>query len=107
MRQKTKEARDFISYMTDKDREIIGFLLYHNQKTFQADSDGGYAASLIARGIIRVACKPGQVFDPSWMPFEIPDYAWTVLEQNRSSFPYKPPSNGETEKHPWAIHWKV
>ncbi len=106
-RQKAKEVRDFVPYMTDKDREIIGYLLYHNQKTFQADSDGGYAAPLISRGIISVMCRPGQVFDPSWMPFEIPDYAWSVLEKNRSSFPYKPPSKGETEKHPWAIHWMV
>ena len=106
-RQKIKEVSDFIPYMTDTDRKIIGYLLYHNQKTFQADSDGGYAAPLISKGIIRVACKQGQVFDPSWVPFEIPDYAWSVLEQNKSSFPYGPPPKGETEKHPWAIHWMV
>ena len=106
-RKKTKEVSNFIPYMTDKDREIIGYLLYHNQKTFQADSDGGYAAPLISKGIIRVACKQGQVFDPSGTPFEIPDYAWSVLERNKSSFPYKPPIKDETEKHPWAIHWMV
>jgi len=106
-RKKAKQVNDFISYMTDKDREILGYLLYHNQKTFQADSDGGYAAALISKGIIRVACKQGQIIDHSWVPFEIPDYAWAVLEKNKSLFPYKPPAKGETEVHPWAIPWMV
>jgi len=106
-RKKAKEVNDFIPYMTDKDREIIGYLLYHNQKTFQGDSDGGYAAPLITKGIIRVACKQGQVIDPSWTPFEIPDYAWNVLENSKELFPYKPPSKGKTEVHPWAISWQV
>lgn len=106
-RQKAKQVRDFIPFMTNKDREIIGYLLYHNQKTFQAESDGGYAAPLISKGIIRVACKPGQIFDHSWTPFEVPDYAWSELEKNKSSFPYTPPQKGEIEKHPWAIHWMV
>ncbi len=106
-RKKIKDVSNFIPYMTEQDRAIIGYLLYHNQKTFQAGSDGGYAAPLISKGIIMVACKQGQVFDPSWTPFEIPDYAWSVLERNKSSFPYKPPKKGETEKHPWAIPWMV
>jgi len=106
-RKKAKEVNDFIPYRTDKDREIIGYLLYHNQKAFQGDSDGGYAAPLIAKGIIRVACKQGQVFHPSWTPFEMPDFAWSVLEKYKSSFPYKPPPKGEVEKHPWAISWMV
>ncbi len=106
-RNKAKEVSNFIPYMTDDDRKIIGYLLYHKQKTFQADSDGGYAAPLISKGFINVACKQGQVYDPSRTPFEIPDYIWQVLEQNKSSFPYKPPKKGETEKHPWAIPWMV
>lgn len=107
MRKKTKEAEAFIPYMTDRDRNIIGYLLYHNQKTFQAGSDGGYAAPLIAKGIIRVACNQGQIIGHSWVPFEIPDFAWDVLVKNKASFPYKPPPKGETEVHPWAIHWMV
>ncbi len=106
-RNKVKEVSSFMPYMTDDDRKIIGYLLYHKQKTFQADSDGGYAAPLISKGVISIACKQGQVYDPSRTPFEIPDYIWQVLEQNKSSFPYKPPKKGETEKHPWAIPWMV
>lgn len=105
-RRKIQQVIEYIPNMTDRDREIIGYLLYHKQKMFQAGNDGGYAAPLISKGIIRVACKKGQVYDPSWTPFEIPDYAWSVLEKNKEHFPYKPPK-GKAEKHPWAIPWMV
>lgn len=59
-RREAKAVREFIPYMTDKDREIIGYLLYHNQKMFQADQDGGYAAPLISKGIIRPSGRAGQ-----------------------------------------------
>ena len=39
--------------MTKEDKEIIGYLLHHNQKMFQAGVTGGYAAPLISKGIIR------------------------------------------------------
>ena len=104
-RQKIKEVREFIPYMTDTDRKIIGYLLYHNQKMFQADRDGGYAAPLISKGIIKVSLRHGQIYDALHVPFEIPDYAWSVLEKNNRLFPYNPPSRGEVETHPWAIHW--
>ena len=104
-RQKVKELRGFIPYMTEKDREIIGYLLYHNQKVFQANQDGGYAAPLISKGVIKICLMHGQVFDVSHVPFEIPDYAWSVLEENKELFPYNPPPKGKFEKHPWAIPW--
>ena len=50
LNQKCAEA--FIPYMTKKDKEIIGYLLHHNQKMFQAGLTGGYAAPLISKGII-------------------------------------------------------
>ena len=106
-RQKIKEVRDFISYMTDKDRDIIGYLLYHNQKMFQADQAGGYAASLISKGVIKVSVRRGQVIDVSRVPFEVPDYVWSVLEENKKLFPYNPPLRGKDEKYPWVIPWQV
>lgn len=106
-RHEERAAREFIQYMTDKDREIIGYLLYHNHKMFQAYQDGGYAAPLISKGIIQRSSVHGQPVDPNWMPFEVPDHVWSVLEKNREAFPYEPPTAGEVEKHPWAIHWMV
>ena len=106
-RQKIIEVREYIPYMTDEDREIIGYLLYHNQKMFQTNQDGGYAAPLISKGIIKVSLRHGQVFDPLRVPFVIPDYAWSVFKKNKKLFPYSPPPEGENEKHPWAIPWNV
>ena len=91
--------------MTDKDKEIIGYLLHHNQKVFQTDQDGGYAAPLISKGIVRVSARRGQVLDPVQVPFEIPDHIWTVLKSNQREFPYYPPSDREDATYPWAIHW--
>jgi hypothetical protein len=104
-RRKTQEVRDFIPFMTKKDKEIIGYLLYHNQKVFQTNQDAGYAAPLLSKGIIRIAANRGQVIDTTRVPFEVPDYIWQVLESHRESFAYAPPKPGEKQIHPWAIHW--
>ncbi len=105
VRQDQKMVWDFIPYMTDRDRAIIGYLLHHNQKMFQCEDTGGYAASLISKGIICAAGRRGQIIDSQWVPFEIPDHIWTVLEEYRDSFPYEPPA--KDEKYPWTIHWMV
>jgi hypothetical protein len=93
--------------MTEKDKEIIGYLLYHNQRMFQTEQDGGYAAPLISKDIIIISAKRGQVMDMSRVPFEVPDYIWLVFKKNQHLFPYEPPPKGETEVHPWAISWMV
>jgi len=106
IRKEKREVEQFIPYMSKKDREIIAYLLHHNRKMFQAENDGGYAAPLIARGIIRTCGVHGQIMDLTRVPFEIPDHIWSVLEANRDEFPHRPPpAKGETETHPWAIPW--
>jgi hypothetical protein len=100
-----KAARRYIPCMTTKEREIIGYLLHHNQKVFQSTQDGGYAAPLISVGIVRMAVQPGQFVDPMRVPFGIADHIWAVLESNRRAFTYAPPPVGESEGHPWAIPW--
>jgi hypothetical protein len=47
-----RQVANYIPHMTDKEREIIGYLLTHNQTTFTAGSDGGHARTLLARGIV-------------------------------------------------------
>ena len=105
-RKYRKMVEKCIPHMTEKDREIIGYLLHHNHKTFQTTSDGGYAAPLIGKRIIRVAAVQGQVLDGNWFPFEVVDDAWDVLLKFRENFPYQPPRS-EIETHPWAIPWMV
>ena len=95
-----KCAEAFIPYMTKEDKKIIGYLLHRNQKMFQADMTGGYAAPLISKGIIRQDLLPGQTFAFGEVPFSVPDHIWAVLERNRESFPYTPPE-GTAEPPPW------
>jgi hypothetical protein len=50
-RHRAKRAvRDYIPHMTDREKQIIGYLLAKNQKMFSAESDGGFAAPLLSRG---------------------------------------------------------
>ncbi len=104
-RHQINELREYIPFMTEKDKEIIGYLLYHNQRIFVNPQDAGYAATLLSKGIIRVSAQQGQVLDLTRVPFEIPDYIWSELVNHREKFQYKPPPSGETEVYPWAIDW--
>jgi hypothetical protein len=104
-RYKLNEIREYIPFMTVKDKEIIGYLLHHNQRLFETAKDAGYAAPLLSKGIIRISAQQGQMLDLTRVPFEISDYIWTELLNHREKFQYKPPPRGETEVYPWAIHW--
>jgi Super-infection exclusion protein B len=106
-RQAQEEVRGYIPFMTQKEREIIGYLLAKNQKTLEADTDGGYANTLISRRIIILYGQKGQQFRGTHTPMIIPDHVWEVLVKHKSEFPYTPPRlrPGETEPHPWRINW--
>jgi hypothetical protein len=105
-RQK-RDVRDYIPHMTPDERKIISYLLAKNQKMFTAAPDGGYAATLISRGIVVRALRPGQVFGYEDMPLAIPDHIWEVLLEHKDQFPYKPSRRGETEVYPWRIPWTL
>jgi hypothetical protein len=75
----------------------------HNQKTFEAEIDGGRAASLLSHGIVRIPVNPGgQQFDQRNVPMRIPDHIWAVLGEHKAAFPYTPSEDGG---HPWRRHW--
>ena len=103
VQRKKKKVEQHIPHLTPKEREIIGYLLAHNQKIFQCDSAGGYAATLIAQGIVQRALRHGDWFDLNAMTFKIPNYVWEVLERHREEFPYEPSKNEGAEPLPWYI----
>lgn len=103
-RRAQRELREYIPFMTPEERNIIGYLLHHNQKTFTAAADGGYAATLLARNIVVVLAQPGQRVHPEDVPMVIPEYLWTVFVEEKAAFPYMPPATGR-EVHPWRVHW--
>ena len=88
--------------MTEKDREIIAYLLHRNHRMFTCELDGGHARLLRSRGILRIATRPGQQVEYSDVPFEIPSGVWRVLAQHRDQFPYL---GDEDNPHPWRVHW--
>ena len=100
-----RAVRDYIPQMTERERKIISYLLAKNQKMFTGAEDGGYASTLISRGIVVYALRHGQTYSRVHTPFAIPDHIWSVLLEHKKEFPYKPPPPGETEVHPWSIHW--
>lgn len=103
---KAKRAvRDYIPHMTERERLIVGYLLSKNQKMFNAASDGGYAATLLSRGIIRIAAQPGQHVDMFSVPMMIPEHVWDVLIKHKQQFPYSfiPRHRGDVEVHPWRV----
>jgi hypothetical protein len=94
-----------IPYMTPKEREIIGYLLAKNQKTFLAAADGGHAASLLSRGIVVIVARHGQQLDTENVPMTIPDHLWDVLMQHKENFAYaQPDDEDDPEPDPWRIH---
>jgi hypothetical protein len=106
-KRQQRELRDYIPHMTEKERQIIAYLLAPNQKMFTAASNGGYANTLLARGIVVVAARPEMPFSANDMPCAIPDHLWPVLVEHREQFPYTPPRKGQTEPHPWRVPWMV
>lgn len=93
-------VQEYLPFMTPAEKAIIAHLLHHRQKVFPAAVDGGHAATLLARGIILVAARPGQVFDPENVPMAVHDLAWKVFERHAEAFPYQPSS-----VDPWRVHW--
>lgn len=91
-----------LDYLNDTEREIIAYLLAHGQRMFTAALDGGHAATLISRGIVRKALQPGQVFNGDDVPMEVPKPVWELLQSNRSKFPY---GGEKDDPYPWRVGW--
>lgn len=91
-----------IETLSKKEREIIAYLLRHKQRLFTCEADGGNAATLMSRGIVRRALKSGQVFAYEDMPVEIPLEVWRFLRANVDKFRY---DGDEDDPHPWRKHW--
>jgi len=104
LRREQAHARSYISHMTAKEREIIGYLLAQNQKVFIAAHDGGYAMPLISQKIVVVALQGGQVFDAEHTPMVIPDHIWRVLIAHKDQFP-EPSEPDDFAPRPWRIPW--
>ncbi len=104
LRRQSREVENYLPHLGEKEREIIAYLLAHNQKSFIAAMDGGHAMLLITRAIVIPITAPGQVVYQDRMPMIIPDHIWVVLQRHKASFQYVAPTDDEIEVHPWRRH---
>lgn len=91
-----------IETLSKKEHEIIAYLLHHKQRLFTCEADGGNAATLISRGIVRRALTSGQVFAYEDMPVEVPLEVWRFLRANVDKFPY---DGDDDDPYPWRKDW--
>jgi hypothetical protein len=54
-----EKAEEYIPFMTAKDKEIIAYLLHHNQRMFTCEPDGGHAGLLLSQGDCSHRCTTG------------------------------------------------
>ena len=106
-RRAAREHEKYLDHLVDEERKILAYLLHHNQKMFTGAADGGYAVTLISRGLVVRAMNPGQQASAEDVPWAIPDHVWNILVRNRHKFPYRQPRQGQVETHPWRIPWQL
>ncbi len=112
-RARLKAEQSFRAYepfLSEVERQILGFLLNYRLKTFVGDQDGGYAATLLARGFVRYIGVHGQTFDMDKCPLAVPEFVWKVMEEMPNKFPHKPvfsEGRDSVEVEPWRIPWQV
>jgi Super-infection exclusion protein B len=106
-RKARKEVREYIPFMNEDEKKIIAYLLHNNQQSFRCAADGGYASTLLGRGIIVPAMLEGQEYSSDDMPVTVLPHIWDELEKHRSYFPYEKPPEGEIEGYPWRVPWTL
>jgi len=105
-----REFRSYLPFLSDKERQILGYIREKKLKTFEAAMDGGYANGLLARRFIVQIAAPGQVFNEQSATMAVPDFVWAILQEQPDHFPYKPEYSGgrdSVETQPWRKPWGV
>jgi hypothetical protein len=92
--------RAYVPYLTEKEREILSYLLHHKQKVFTADADMGYANTLYGAGYLILAAR-GQVAS-SDVPVRVAEFVWRVMEESPQTFEYR---GDEEDTSPWRVPW--
>lgn len=96
-----RKIQEYLPRLTEKEREIIAYLLAKNRTMFTCSSDGEEARTLIASGFVVCALRPGQVFEEGEVPYSVPEYVWAVLLKNKCLFSYQQKNKDDIESYPW------
>ncbi|MFB9982823.1 hypothetical protein ACFSQQ_26205 [Mesorhizobium kowhaii] len=81
-----------LNELTARERNILAFLVTRNERHFVSNINGGYAASLIGRGLIHLAARPGQSLSALSVPFTVDEYVWEALQARREEFKHANPT---------------
>ncbi|MEQ8269065.1 MAG: hypothetical protein RH982_17875 [Parvibaculum sp.] len=101
---------DDIPFLSEKEMQILAYLLQKKEKRFIADHDGGYAATLLAKRYVQYIGAPGQSFDLDKVPMTVAAHVWSVMEEQPERFPYRPKFSSRDQRievHPWRIPWQL
>jgi hypothetical protein len=86
-----KAAEKSLDDLTTRERDILAFLVTKGERHFTTAIDGGYAAGLIGRGLIKRAVRPGQAFSQLSTPFSVDDDVWEALQKRKDEFKHPTP----------------
>lgn len=89
--QYRKAAAKSLDDLTKRERDILAFLVTNGERHFTTDVTGGFAASLIGRGLIVRAIRPGQAIDQLVTPFSVDEAVWKALQQRKDEFEHPEP----------------
>jgi hypothetical protein len=102
--QHTRQFLRDLPHFTKEERETLGYLLLHNQKTFTCADDGGYAAALLGRGYIVRMLTSGQPFNVEDMPVGVPEHIWKTLNRHNADLTKGVDKDG---RYPWRVPWQL
>lgn len=78
--------------LSDKEHEVLSYLVTRNEQYFEASLHGGGANTLIAKGIVVKAARPGDHVHILHFPFAVQDDVWTLPRGLEDEFSHPHPS---------------
>lgn len=96
-----RAAENSLNDLTELEWSILAYLVTRGERHFTSNINGGRAASLIGRGLIHIAARPGQSLHVLQTPFSIDDAVWEALLERKRDFVHPNP-NGRA---PYSDLW--
>lgn len=80
-----------LNSLSDKEHEILSYLVTRNEQYFEASLHGGGANTLLAKGIVVKAARPGHHVHILRFPFAVQSDVWELLQELQDEFSHPRP----------------
>lgn len=90
-KDRRKAAINSLNDLSAVETEILSYLVTNGERHFNADIDGGRAASLVGRGLVVASVKRGQMVDMLSTPFSVDEDVWEALKARKEDFHHPNP----------------